>query len=236
MLRGTVTHWNDTKGIGTITSATGSERTFVHIEQFQNRSRRPVIGDEVTYELAQDSQGRINAVSVRYVGDRPRLMGNAPRESRKPGRGFIVAMLLPVFAAYFVYRLANEDVSVLVLLAYAVLSRVAFVEYRSDKVSAIGRTRRTPESKLIGLAMIGGWPGAFLAQKIYRHKTSKPGFQAAFTAAAIANALAFVLLTTPELRRGGRVLPEEVSGSSWSDGTEPERVPSPALPVIRPAR
>ena len=60
------------------------------------------------------------------------------------------------------------------------LSVVAFFVYRSDKRSAEAGEWRVPEATLHFIALIGGWPGAFLAQRAFRHKTSKLSFQFVF--------------------------------------------------------
>jgi uncharacterized membrane protein YsdA (DUF1294 family) len=60
------------------------------------------------------------------------------------------------------------------------LSVFAFFAYRSDKRRAEAGEWRIPESTLHFVALIGGWPGAFLAQRRFRHKTSKTSFQFVF--------------------------------------------------------
>jgi uncharacterized membrane protein YsdA (DUF1294 family) len=45
-----------------------------------------------------------------------------------------------------------------------------------DKQKAINGGRRIPEADLLGLALIGGTPGAFLARHLFRHKTRKEPF------------------------------------------------------------
>ncbi|MDE0835608.1 MAG: DUF1294 domain-containing protein [Akkermansiaceae bacterium] len=52
--------------------------------------------------------------------------------------------------------------------------------YRSDKKAAEVGAWRVSETMLHALELFGGWPGAFLAQKRYRHKTRKASYQAIF--------------------------------------------------------
>jgi len=62
-------------------------------------------------------------------------------------------------------------------LAYLVASVVTFAVYARDKQAAMRGARRTPERTLHWLALVGGWPGALLAQRLLRHKTRKPFFR-----------------------------------------------------------
>lgn len=64
--------------------------------------------------------------------------------------------------------------------AYALMSVASFGAYAMDKSAARVRGRRTPESTLLLLGLLGGWPGALLAQRLLRHKTAKASFQASF--------------------------------------------------------
>ncbi|MEO7383932.1 MAG: DUF1294 domain-containing protein, partial [Novosphingobium sp.] len=41
---------------------------------------------------------------------------------------------------------------------------------------AINGARRVPEADLLGLALVGGTPAAFLARHLFRHKTRKEPF------------------------------------------------------------
>lgn len=66
------------------------------------------------------------------------------------------------------------------LLFIAALNLLTFALYYFDKRAAILGGPRTPENTLHVLALLGGWPGAFLAQRIFRHKSSKAGFQFMF--------------------------------------------------------
>lgn len=78
---------------------------------------------------------------------------------------------------------------------YLLTSFLAFAAYGIDKVAAIGGARRIPEAFLHLLGFAGGWPGALLGQRIFRHKTRKTSFQVTFwIIAAINSALALWLL------------------------------------------
>ena len=81
-----------------------------------------------------------------------------------------------------------------VLPWYVILSVVTFFAYGWDKVSATGGYWRTQESTLHTLELMGGWPGAWIAQHAWRHKSRKESFQSAFRAAAAINLVVFVAL------------------------------------------
>ena len=71
-------------------------------------------------------------------------------------------------------------VSPLPLLAYGVASLLAFGLYRYDKQHAKAGQWRTPEKILHGVELLGGWPGALVAQQMFRHKTRKLSYQLLF--------------------------------------------------------
>ena len=52
----------------------------------------------------------------------------------------------------------------------------------------------TPEAMLHLLELLGGWPAAWLAQRVLRHKSRKERYQLAFLAAALFNLAAIALL------------------------------------------
>ncbi len=63
---------------------------------------------------------------------------------------------------------------------YGLMSLIAIVAYYFDKRAArLGRPR-TPEATLHVLELLGGWPGALLAQRLIRHKNAKVGYQVVF--------------------------------------------------------
>ena len=77
--------------------------------------------------------------------------------------------------------MAFTTIAVLTYLGIVlVMSLVCFVAYGFDKQRAINGGRRVPESTLQLLAFLGGWPGALLAQRQFRHKTQKTSFVVVF--------------------------------------------------------
>jgi len=69
---------------------------------------------------------------------------------------------------------------VLAASIYGMVSVVTIVAYALDKRAArLGRPR-TPEATLHLFELLGGWPGAFLAQRLIRHKNAKVSYQIVF--------------------------------------------------------
>lgn len=66
------------------------------------------------------------------------------------------------------------------LLAYPAASLILFLLYARDKYSAIHGNWRVPESTLHLIEAMGGWPGAYVAQQMMRHKTVKSSYQVVF--------------------------------------------------------
>jgi uncharacterized membrane protein YsdA (DUF1294 family) len=78
---------------------------------------------------------------------------------------------------------------------YLVLSALCFASYALDKSAARRGERRTPESRLLVLGLVGGWPGAVLAQQWLRHKTVKQPFRRMFWFTVVTNMAAFLWLS-----------------------------------------
>ena len=77
---------------------------------------------------------------------------------------------------------------VVVLLGwYLASSLLAFLVFAHDKRAARRHRHRVPERRLHVLELIGGFPGAWLAIMLLRHKSSKPSFLAVSLVASAVN-------------------------------------------------
>jgi len=84
----------------------------------------------------------------------------------------------------------------IIISVYFIASTLTFILYALDKSAAKGNRWRIQENILHFCGLIGGWPGALLAQHLIRHKTKKSSFQIVFwmTVAFNIGAIAWLLL------------------------------------------
>lgn len=187
--QGRITRWKDDKGFGFITPNGGGKQVFVHVSAFRNRQRRPDGDELVTYELAADEKGRGQAMQVAFVGEPAR------------GDGKLVPAWLPTFftAGFLAFLSAAVMTGKLPLAipgVYLVASVMAYVTYAIDKSAAVNNQWRIAENTLHMFGLIGGWPGALAAQRMFRHKSSKPSFQGMFWVTVVLNCSALGWLLT----------------------------------------
>ena len=188
--KGKITSWKDDKGYGFITPGSGDKQVFIHIKAFSNRNRRPEINQLVTYALSSDKQGRPCAIKATLAGDRL-----PSKTKRKNGS-------LPILAAALFLVIVGVSVLVakippLILALYLIASLLTFIMYAIDKTAARKGAWRTQESTLHALSLVGGWPGALIAQNKLRHKSKKQSFRSVFWVTVLLNCGTFVWLFTP---------------------------------------
>ncbi len=119
--------------------------------------------------------------------DKPVFGGSGNRQSEKPagraglhsGHVFFLAALL-VAPTIALVRLDGFGEPVVVVAVVSAISLVAFVAVWIDKRRAEADAWRVPENVLHLLELLGGWPGAFLAQRLFRHKTAKLSYRLIF--------------------------------------------------------
>lgn len=179
-LAGRITDWNDAQGFGFVVPNGGGDRAFVHIKAFQRGSRRPAIGDLISYLPSRDARGRLQATEIRHAGQ--------PVETPRPppARGSGVAIGIGALLAVLLLAVFRV-IPVVMAAGIAGLSLWTFVVYGLDKRAAGRGDQRTPENHLHLLSLVGGWPGALIAQQRFRHKTIKQPFQTIFWTTVVLN-------------------------------------------------
>ena len=161
---------------------------FAHISAFPS-GRRPTDGSEVTYVVVRDERGRPGAESVRY-------RGRAPVGTSGATRIVTAGALATLFLTAVAVLVMADELPVVVLIGYGVLSLTTFALYGADKSAARRGAQRLSESSLHTAALLGGWPGALVAQQAFRHKTIKQPVRSIFWFTVIANAAALAVWAT----------------------------------------
>jgi uncharacterized membrane protein YsdA (DUF1294 family)/cold shock CspA family protein len=185
--QGQIAKWNDERGFGFISSSDGGDSVFVHISSLPRSGRRPSVNETVSYTPAFDSQGRPQAKDVRFIVG----PNTAPSTRQIPRPGIVVPI---AFAMSFLIALAGLAAVGWLEMTWLALyyggSIITYGCYSRDKMAAQNLGRRIPESTLHLMSLVGGWPGALIAQVLLRHKTRKPSFLVGYWFTVIVNCIA----------------------------------------------
>ena len=193
--QGRVVKWYDDKGFGFVRATTDSKDVFLHISQINRLKKRPEINELVTYEIAKDEKGRFRAVNVAYL----LAQENSRKSESSASFNFIFLAFIVLFTAFVLERSLNGFLPLWYIFIYLGANLVVFLYYYQDKTSAIKNDWRTKESKLHWLSLLGGWGGAYIAQKLFRHKHKKASFIYTYKLTVIFNCLAIILYSVPPL-------------------------------------
>lgn len=189
-LEGTLESWNDDRGYGFIALPRGGKSVFAHIKSFEGLTYRPRVGEVFSFTLITLDDGRLRAADTHLVNDTPAI----PR-SRSSAGPIVGALVILIFVTEFVVLSLLWTLPLWVAGAYSGISVACFLLYAEDKSKAQKGRWRVAESSMQIIALIGGWPGAIVAQQVFRHKTRKRGFQFVFWTAVVVNMAALAILT-----------------------------------------
>ena len=106
------------------------------------------------------------------------------------------------FAAAFTIVYFTADFPLWIPVLYLVMSVGGFAAYGVDKSAAKAGRRRVSEQTLLTVGVLGGWPGALIAQQVFRHKTRKRSFRRMFWFTVLINiavlaGLVYLAATSP---------------------------------------
>jgi uncharacterized membrane protein YsdA (DUF1294 family)/cold shock CspA family protein len=172
--RGVVVMFDGARGFGFIRpdgAKEGEERdVFVHMRNVEgHKNLHP--GQRVSYHVTRTDKGPA-AINVQAGS----VLGTPYLKYSLIGIGMALLLLFGLATA-----LDRPTSFVLWLVMWVgALSLVTFGIYGYDKAQAQGGGPRVPEAVLHLLGLLGGTPGAFIAMRMFHHKTSKQSFQTVF--------------------------------------------------------
>lgn len=163
-----IEEWRADRGFGFLRFE--EHRVFLHRRDFAVFHRVPAVGDVVEFVLGQDQHGRFCARHAELANDGGRIRVDDLL-------GLAVLLIAPVAVLARLFQYGYWYLS----LGGALLpSLLAYVLYAEDKGRSRAKTWRVSEKNLHWISLLGGWPGAYLAQRRFHHKTAKAGFQFTF--------------------------------------------------------
>jgi uncharacterized membrane protein YsdA (DUF1294 family)/cold shock CspA family protein len=192
---GKITSWDDDRGFGFIEPALGGEEIFVHVKAISRLRGRPRIAQLVSFEVERGAKGKKRAKNVEPMRPAPRSRATSRAAATETGTATLFA--IPAFLIIYLIVALLWHPSRVVAFIYLGFSAITYKMYASDKAAATRGSGRTPENTLHFIALLGGWPGALIAQQRLRHKSSKQPFRTVFWLTVVANVTAFVVLSSP---------------------------------------
>lgn len=187
--KGTLVHWNNDKGYGHIRPCDEKEDIFFHVKSLPHYQRRPRVNDVLTYEIGVDEKQQYYARSAKIRG-------------LAWSRFTIIWLGMILLFGVYVCLAFRQTLPFHPLAIYVAMSLLTIWAYSRDKRAARLGTWRISENRLHLLEMLCGWPGAFLAQLFYRHKSRKIKYQIIFWMIVISHGvLWYHILTHQETYR-----------------------------------
>jgi uncharacterized membrane protein YsdA (DUF1294 family)/cold shock CspA family protein len=206
---GVIKTWHEDKGYGFIAAA--GQDVFFHARDFRaHDGRRPAAGQRVRYAVVHVGGKGPRATRVEPAGlpaparaapaaaaaarpapaaaARPRRAPAAPQASARPwaGAGLVLPLALAE-AAVLAWGVVRGLWPWWLPVVLALLNLGAFLAYWRDKHAARQGHWRISEQSLQAWSLAGGWVGAWVAQQVLRHKSSKGSFLAVYALTVVAH-------------------------------------------------
>ncbi len=143
--QGKLSNWNDAKGFGFVQPNGGGQRAFVHISAFKRRSRRPVDGDIIAYEVVQQTDGKAKAVNIAFIADHKSRHTNKPKARRSSGSSKPAILITLAFCIALVVLTILRIIPGELMFIYAGASLLAFLMYAWDKSAAQNTAGEDPK-------------------------------------------------------------------------------------------
>lgn len=217
---GTIVRWVDARGFGFIRCPSTPAEVFFHVRDFRG-AQPPSVGLAVVFdEIHLGGKGpRAMAVEAIHASARPTASqathalstpraasarraapcqaagdNNQAQGAEPTPVGLTVALaLIFLWTVGIAWGLWTGRLPGPVLFAAPLLNLATFYAYWKDKYAAQRRRWRTQEDTLHLLSLLGGWPGAWAAQQVLRHKSRKTRFRITYWGTVALNSLGLAL-------------------------------------------
>lgn len=174
-MQGEIVQFDPAKGYGFIKVAGQQDDVFIHQSDVE-KGVRLSNGTQVQFDVRTTAKGP-RAANIKVLG----AAAPTPQTRKSNGNPYTIFTI----AAVAIVALVGGGLFLLSgwywLLDYVIAINVAaFVLYGYDKHAAQNSRLRVPERVLHGVELFGGTPGAFIAQRVFHHKTRKVSYRIVF--------------------------------------------------------
>lgn len=188
---GTVVRWEEARGVGVIR---GSDTPTDVIFRGRDFEGTPAQGLAVEYDEVVLGGRSVHATAIRVAdaamaaaspegrrasARRPADASRRPDRQRRRGATPVVIGIVAWFGALVAATVAGR-LAVPVLLALPLYNLFVFFLYWHNRHARSRGATHIPEDALHVLAALGGWPGAWLAQRLLRYQPATAWFHRAF--------------------------------------------------------
>ncbi|PKG55357.1 cold shock and DUF1294 domain-containing protein [Shewanella sp. GutDb-MelDb] len=195
MQQGVLTRWDDAKGFGFITQANSSNDIFVHVSSFKSKVQRPKNGDIISFKNTKNSKGKSQVSMAKIIGQAAGTTKMAKRSAKLSMVSLFA--ITAIISAIVLYQFGLLPLTALIYML--VMSSMTFIAYALDKRAARQQRWRVKETTLHLFSLLGGWPGALIAQQLLRHKSAKTPFKVLLWLTILLNiGVSYIVLFTPQ--------------------------------------
>jgi uncharacterized membrane protein YsdA (DUF1294 family)/cold shock CspA family protein len=187
---GRLIEWYADRGFGFLAPDDGGPNIFLHIKSLPKSDKHLDIGQRYSFEaVLDDASGRERAENAL-----PIIEPVVPQERST----WSLLLHVPPFLVIVAFGGIVAAISSVTPVSpdwfniYGIASFGCLIGYWIDKNAAIKKNWRISETVLLLLGLVGGWPGAIVAQEVFRHKTRKSAFRYLFWMTVAINMAAFV--------------------------------------------
>lgn len=217
--KGRLVLWNDDKGFGFVRPDNGEKDFFLHISAIKNyrkgMSRRPELGDTVHFQPITDREAAQQRRILHATIEQMTVVAPTLHHPTSWWQTFCLKALVGaplLLSSYVIWKNGNP----LPLASYLFMSVLSILYYGFDKRNSLTNRWRIPEFYLHSFELLGGWPGALLAQNEFRHKNKKPSYQRIFWAIVALHGVGWAVYISSGISAEGAFSPRHQAQSAFN--------------------